>query len=113
MIRAFAPKPLAWTTTDKGRLKLHGSRLPAADDVAVWLLNGGVGAESRETWSANPGTVLVGREGKKLKMLVVTGDGLLEVTELQPENRKPMAAGDFLNGSRIQSGARLGEADSG
>ena len=43
---------------------------------------------------AAPGTVLRG----KGSLDIVTADGILAVTELQPEGKKAMGAGDFLNG---------------
>lgn len=107
-VRAFSPKPLAWCLgPGGGRLKIHRARAiaPAEQDAA--LDQAGVPAEDREKIAKGPGTLLIGRTGKKFKMLVVTGAGLLEILNLQPENRKQLAVGDFLNGSRVRSGDRL------
>ncbi len=43
---------------------------------------------------AAPGTVLRGKGSLDL----VAGDGILAVTELQPEGKKTMGAADYLNG---------------
>lgn len=40
--------------------------------------------------------------------LVGTGDGLLEILELQPESRSRMKAQDFLKGHALQAGVLLG-----
>jgi len=40
--------------------------------------------------------------------VVVTGDGLLELIEVQPEGRKPMTAAAWLNGVQPAPGERLG-----
>ncbi len=40
--------------------------------------------------------------------LVTTGDGALRLVTVQPEGRRPMAAADWLRGSRLPGGTRLG-----
>jgi methionyl-tRNA formyltransferase len=40
---------------------------------------------------------------------VGTGDGSLELVEVQPEGKGAMAAGDWRNGARPRSDERLGE----
>ena len=39
---------------------------------------------------------------------VAAGAGALALEEVQLENRKRVGAAEFLNGSRIEKGARLG-----
>lgn len=39
---------------------------------------------------------------------VATGDGVLEITEVQLEGKKRMSAGDFMRGNGIEIGMRLG-----
>ncbi len=41
------------------------------------------------------------------RALVTTGDGLLELVEVQPEGRGRQSARDWINGSRVRSGDRL------
>ena len=45
----------------------------------------------------------VSKEG----ILVATGGGLFEITELQPENKRRMPAGEFVRGYRIAEGDRF------
>ncbi len=40
--------------------------------------------------------------------LVTTGDGAVRLLRVQPEGRRPMAAAEWLRGSRLGPGARLG-----
>ncbi len=103
-VRAFAPRPLAWTLNQGARLKIFRTRPLSPSESARVLAD----AALPGTKIPPPGTVVVAREGKIFKMLVVTGRGLLEIFQLQPENRKSMAASDFINGSRMRSGAILG-----
>jgi methionyl-tRNA formyltransferase len=51
-----------------------------------------------------PGTVVAAADGR---IIVATGDGLLELQTLQFPGRKPLAARDVLN-SRSLAGARFG-----
>jgi methionyl-tRNA formyltransferase len=51
-----------------------------------------------------PGTVLA-RSGK---LVVVTGDGLLRLEQVQLAGRAAMPAGDFVRGHPAFAGARLG-----
>jgi methionyl-tRNA formyltransferase len=52
-----------------------------------------------------PGTIQkTGREG----ISVATGQGLLEILELQPANRRRMTAGEFLAGHPVKPGVVLG-----
>jgi methionyl-tRNA formyltransferase len=37
-------------------------------------------------------------------IVAATGDGLLAITELQPEGRRPMAVRDFLAGHPVRPG---------
>jgi methionyl-tRNA formyltransferase len=73
----------AWT-------KFRGSRLIVSKAVA-----GGAATE------APPGTI----EGTT----VATGDGTLELIEVQPEGRKRTTAGEWVRGARPEPGERLGK----
>jgi methionyl-tRNA formyltransferase len=50
-----------------------------------------------------------GRGKGEGSLCIATGQGLLLPVQVQPENRKVMAWADFLRGSRLAAGARLGE----
>jgi len=51
---------------------------------------------------SEPGSLMI-VDGRKL--LVATGDGWLELLEIQPENSKKMLVADYLKGHRIEDGA--------
>ncbi len=83
LIRSMNPKPVAWT--------MFRERI-----IRVWSA-----IESDEEVVLKPGEICV--RGKK-RLLVGTGSGALEITEIQPETKKPMRGADFINGYRIQEG---------
>lgn len=85
-IRGLQPWPGAQTTF-RGVL-LH-----------LWRSN----TEPRPSGSGFPGTII------KLKpLLVETGEGVLELLEVQLEGRKRISAADFVNGQRIAENEILG-----
>ena len=84
-IRAFSPRPGAWTPWGSERLKLHRARAIAEHS----------GPPGR-VWQAGPAGIDV-----------AAGDGSVRVLELQPPGGRVMSARDFLNG-RPMLGARLG-----
>lgn len=84
-VRAYAPRPGAWTTWRGERLKLHRA-VPLAES----------GTEAGRVWRA-------GAEG----IDVAAGAGSVRVLELQPPGGRVMSARDFLNG-RTVLGERFG-----
>lgn len=44
-----------------------------------------------------PGTLL---KADKTGIYIATGEGILNITKLQPSGKKPMASADFLNSKR-------------
>ncbi len=93
LVRGVSPWPGAFTER-KGRvLKIH--RVQAHEDSE----GGGEGIAKR------PGAIVrVERES----FFVAGGRGLVEVLEVQPENKKRMSAGDFIKGYRPAEGEILG-----
>lgn len=87
-IRGLAPAPGAYTLWNDQRLKIWKSRI-----------------SKKETGKA-PGTVA---EIGKDYLLVQTGQGCLEVLELQPASKKAMPAKAFCNGTGIEAGIQFGE----
>ena len=86
-VRALSPKPGAYTLLRGKRIKILRARV-------------GEGKRS-------PGSGVVDeREGGLL--LAGTGEGVLQVEEVQPEGKKPMSAGEFLRGFRPQAGESFG-----
>jgi len=85
LIRGLNPAPGAFTFFRNKRLKVHRSRVVAGD----------YGAQSGE---------VVSLEG----LIIKTGDGALELLQVQPEGKRPMGGPDFVRGYRIDVGERLG-----
>jgi methionyl-tRNA formyltransferase len=90
--RGFQPWPGAFTVLDGKKLILH--RLEVAEQP---------GLHGRE--SAEPGQLFVDQR----RMLVCCArDTWLELLQLQLEGKKHMAASEFLRGTHLASGTRLG-----
>jgi methionyl-tRNA formyltransferase len=105
LLRAYDPWPGAHTSWEGKRLKLFRAR-PVAD-AAIHL-------EVRGIQTAPPGSIALlsapvesSRATAGPSLFVRTGDGVLEVLELQLEARPRMAASDFLRGRRIPAGSRF------
>ena len=88
-IRAYTPWPGTFTKLPDGApLKVHASQIvPHAEACPVG------------------GTVVC--SDPKRGLIVACGEGLLELTEVQAEGRKRMAASEFLRGHALPEGARL------
>ena len=89
-VRGCTPSPGAWSTFRGDRLKVGPVRLPSASVVTGVDLAPG---ELRTT---------------KHEVLVGTGSTAVELGEVGPHGRKPMAAADWARGVRIVPGERLG-----
>ena len=87
-IRGTNPAPGAFTEWNGKPLKLHRAKLWETD------------------LDAAPGSVLVadGRQG----LVIATGEGGLELTEVQPAGKKPMEGTAFVRGYQVAPGDRLG-----
>ncbi len=87
MTRAFDPWPGAFTSLRDKNLKI-------------------ISAEASDSPGAGtpPGTIQV--RGRRL--FATTGDGELEILELQPEGKRPMSASDLINGMPDLDGVVLG-----
>ena len=84
-VRGLSPYPGAWTTLTDSDGKETVLKIYATSKVT----NGNNGG-------AAPGTIIV--EGKRL--LVATGDGVVQLEEVQLAGKKRMKAQDFLNGMK-------------
>lgn len=84
-IRAFDPKPGAWTSCRGAELKLFGGRT----------------AEGAGT--GEPGRVLAAADA----LVIACGTGACSVSEVQPTGRARMAAHAFVNGRGIAAGEVL------
>lgn len=82
-IRAFDPRPGAWTEGPSGSLKLFGAR--AVDGAG------------------EPGMVLAASD----VLRIGCGHGVVQVTDVQPAGRPRMSAQAFVNGRGITAGTEL------
>ena len=88
-IRAMDPWPSAYTWHRGKLLKIcKGQALEGAS-------------------ASQPGVVTEARRGEGF--VVATGQGSLLVTEVQPEGRRRMTADEYVRGTHLQVGERLGE----
>ncbi len=90
LVRGLHPRPGAYTTCKGRRLKVWSANRPDKS--------------TGESPGRTPGTVLAVRESS---MTVATGDGSLDLLELQPAGKKPMDAGSFCCGYRVEPGDHL------
>lgn len=87
LIRGFNPAPSTFTKLPDGKsLKIWGSKMTDKSSAAA------------------AGTVI---ETGKHSFFVACGEGVLEITEVQPESKKRMPAQVFLNGRGVQEGDLL------
>ena len=90
-MRAYTPWPGTFTRLPDGSpLKIHATRVvPHAE--------------------ACPAAGTIVTTDPKQGLIVACGQGLIELTEVQPESRKRMSAVDFLrgHGAGLGAGARL------
>ena len=85
LIRGLSPMPYAMTRTPDGKLL----KFTAAE------------APSDESSDAEPGTVL-SVDGGNIK--IACGGGVLTVTGVVPEGKKPMPAADYIRGRKLFAG---------
>lgn len=87
LIRGFNPAPSTFTKLPNGKsLKIWGSKMTDKSSAAA------------------AGTVI---ETGKHSFFVACGEGVLEITEVQPESKKRMPAQVFQNGRGVQEGDLL------
>ena len=87
LIRGFNPAPSTFTKLPNGKsLKIWGSKMTDKSSAAA------------------AGTVI---ETGKHSFFVACGEGVLEITEVQPESKKRMPTQVFLNGRGVQEGDLL------
>ena len=90
-VRGFQPWPTAHTT-------LASHRLIIWEAVPEWI----------EQLRFPPGQVI---EAVRDRLIVACGEGTaLRLLEVQPQNSRRMSARDFLNGTQLHPGAKLGDA---
>jgi methionyl-tRNA formyltransferase len=82
LIRGLYPDPGSFTFFRKKRVKLHA-------------ISGDTSGHSDK----EPGTIVSTSDGL---ITVACGEGLIRISELQPENHKKMKASDFINGYQVK-----------
>lgn len=90
-IRAFEPWPRSytdWRRGDREPLRLIVARAAVVESPSL---------------DAAPGTVVA----TAARLLVATGDGVLEIEEVQPSGKRVLSAAEFLHGYRLESGVVL------
>ena len=90
LVNALHANPGVYTMFRQRRLKVHR--------VAV-----------REESAAVPAGCIVRMDS--CGIYVATGEGVLVLQEVQPENKKQMTATDFINGYQLQVGEQFGESE--
>lgn len=89
LVRGFNPKPVAWT-------EFRGM------NMRVWKTSR---FNNSENLTLQPGEV---RAFRKKQLVAGTGDGILEILSIQPENKKAMDGRAFINGYRLAEGECFG-----
>ena len=87
LIRGFNPAPSTFT------------KLPNGKSLKIW------GSKMTDKSSAAAAGIVI--ETGKHSFFVACGEGVLEITEVQPESKKRMPAQVFLNGRGVQEGDLL------
>ena len=66
----------------------------------------------KSQWSAEPSPEAAGTvvEAAGDRLAVATGSGVLDLTEIQAEGKRPMSAREFLAGHRVSRGDRFGSS---
>ncbi|NOU95218.1 methionyl-tRNA formyltransferase [Paenibacillus sp. LMG 31456] len=92
-VRGLNPRPGAYTLWNGDVLKIWACAKPEPND-----------ASSKQARQAAGTVVAVSEAGVQIE----TGDGLLNLTELQPAGKKAMDAGQFARGGQLTAGTVLG-----
>ncbi len=96
-VRGMNPWPSAQTSLEDGRgLKIHRATPLLAGELDASLVT--------DSGCKGPGTVIEA----KTRLLVATGDGVLELHEVQLAGKRAMPASDLLRGLSIAVGSKLG-----
>ncbi len=108
-IRAFDPWPGTGTVffqeEGKGKSKGRAKRLKIFPPVTVGGFSDG---QSNKLVDFEPGSILPCEEGSGSQLRVMTGDGYLELSEVQLEGRSRMDVGLFQRGQSMPEGSCFG-----
>lgn len=106
-IRGLDPWPGAYTYWNEKRIKIWKAEAVYTQDEFLEYS----AAEHISTTANNMNTVLPGTIVgiTKDSLSVQTGDGILIIFEVQPDNKKRMHCGDFIRGHQLAVGGRFHE----
>jgi methionyl-tRNA formyltransferase len=104
LVRACDPWPGAFTRLRGRELKIWRAGADA-DPAGVNFMVAGRGSAGGD---ALPGTVVRVPEDDRAPLVVVAGDGVVRVREVQPAAGKRMSAGAYARGHAVESGVVLG-----
>jgi len=85
LVRGLNPSPVAWTTFRDITIRIWRTAI-IEEEIPLTGVQGNLSVY------------------KKRRLIVETGDGPLEILQLQPETRKVMDAHSFINGYRLKEG---------
>ncbi len=85
LVRGLNPKPVAWTQFRGKNVKIWKTRT-CNEKIDIKLISGQL------------------IKFQKKRLITGTGDGFIEIMEIQPETKKVMEAGQFINGYRLVEG---------
>ncbi len=100
-VMAMNPSPVARTLLHEKLLRIFRTLPLLENEDQAEII------QDLHSKSWGTGNLIVVLNGRKKRLFVKTGDGFLEILELQPENRKVLAVTDFLNGFQWQAGMKL------
>jgi methionyl-tRNA formyltransferase len=103
-IRGCTPAPGAWTTFRGERLKIYPVQLVPDGEAVDHAHAGATGAEALGGAPLAPGEVAA----TKRVVRVGTASGAVQLGQVQPQGKKPMAAADWARGVRVEPGEVLG-----
>ena len=104
-VRAMNPWPVARTTAGGKSIKIYKTICTAGEGPDETF-----GEAENQLKESPPGRVVALKSGKRRRLFVRTGAGILEILEVQPENKKRMDVSAFLNGFPVKAGQFLGQA---
>lgn len=109
LVRGLNPWPSAFTSFNKKTFKIWNAKALLGLEFNQMAKELGDGKDDIRTAAYNDkayGTVVA---VMKESFVILTGDGYLQVFEVQLEGKKRMAVADFLLGYKLSVGTRLGE----
>lgn len=98
LVRAVRPWPRAYTYWHRAAAEGGTPLRLNVDRVAL------APGEAASAAGAPPGSIVKVDQ----QLVVATGDGAVEIVELQPAGKRSMSAADFLRGNRVSVGDRFG-----